>query len=641
MRFRRWLPATGFGLLLAIGAVTASVAVGNAIRSETRARLDRAAGIEQKRIVATLERDLSEVEHLAASAPTAAQFRASAQARLDSNRELATVALAPRDGDQLVVQTAVPRDNGPLGTGEDLAANPELMIVITRVLDEADAAAGTPFDIDDRQFVLVAAPILDDPTAPETVRRGSIRGAVVGAVDAAMLLDGGWEGSERLVAPDGRSIGSTARGDIFNGPADVRGRSWTLLLDAPSTPWPSTARFVLIVGLVLAALFAVVFEMQFQRRRRAEQQARSRSLQLERIADAGARLQQTLDLAELLPAFSVALAADFDLVAVSVSLLDDDGNLTEAFATGEHAHGASIELPLRRGWRAVGVLTVRPNRVLDEAELTSLQALADLLAVAMSNAQLYEREQLNATRLRDLDALKNAFLGTVSHELRTSMTAIMGFGELLSDAWDSLDDDRRREMATRIRRSAGSLRHLVDDLLDFARLEQERLRVAPRTVDLAGIVRQTIDGLSPLLGHHELDLHIPETCAAWADPVAVERILANLVSNASKYAPHDTTVTVTVEALGDVARLIVADQGPGIPHEERRRIFARFYRLDTPESIRTRGAGIGLAILRDFADRSSAKVSVDDAPGGGARFTVDFPTEPISEPLEDSVAVGR
>jgi signal transduction histidine kinase len=279
------------------------------------------------------------------------------------------------------------------------------------------------------------------------------------------------------------------------------------------------------------------------------------------------------------------------------------------------------------------MLGVRSDRTLDAVERTSLQALADLLAVAMSNAQLYEREQQNAARLRDLDALKNAFLGTVSHELRTSMTAIMGFGELLSDAWDNLDDDRRREMAARIRRSAGSLRHLVDDLLDFARLEQERLRVSPRSIDLAGVVRTTVDGLSPLLTHHEMELHVPDSLTAWADPVAVERILANLLSNAAKYAPQDTTVTVTVSSAGDRARLEVADEGPGIPPEERRRIFARFYRLDTPESVRTRGAGIGLAILHDFAERSGATVAVEDAPGGGARFVVDFPTAPVVDEL--------
>jgi signal transduction histidine kinase len=636
MTLRRWLPATGFGLALVLGVLLASLAVARSVDHQRRSTLERAGEAEANRIALTLERDLVEMERIAATSTDAASFRVGALPRVEAVDELSAVALARRSRDRLVVQTAIPSDAGPLSTGFDLAKDSELAIVVTRVLDEADAAAGTPFDLDGRRKIVVAAPVLTEPNGSEAARRASVVGAVVGAVDARTLFGTEWPGPVQLIAPDGRFAGVPTPGHIRDAPLDIRGRAWTIHLDAKRQGMPLAAWIVLLAGLALAAALTALFHVQVERRRTAEAQASSRSRQLERIAEAGARLQQTLDLAELLPAFAVALAADFDLRAVSIALIDEHGQLIEAFATGETAEVASLEIPLRRGWRAVGVLTVRPGRPLDDAEVTSLHALGDLLAVAMSNAQLYEREQLSAARLRDLDALKNAFLGTVSHELRTSMTAIMGFGELLSESWDSLDDDRRREMANRIRRSAGSLRHLVDDLLDFARLEQERLRVSPRAVDLSGIVRQTVDGLSPLLGGHEVVLDVAEECPAWADPVAIERILANLVSNAAKYAPKGTTVTISTESVDGVARLVVADQGPGIPAEERRRIFARFYRLDTPESVRTRGAGIGLSILRDFADRSGARVVVDDAPGGGARFTIDFPREPFTN--EDEVA---
>jgi signal transduction histidine kinase len=95
-------------------------------------------------------------------------------------------------------------------------------------------------------------------------------------------------------------------------------------------------------------------------------------------------------------------------------------------------------------------------------------------------------------------------------------------------------------------------------------------------------------------------------------------------------------VTVGVESVGDRARLRVADEGPGIPLDERRRVFVRFYRLSNAETIRTRGAGIGLSILSDFAERSGAIVTIDDAPGGGALLMVDFPTEAADVPAEAS-----
>ena len=212
----------------------------------------------------------------------------------------------------------------------------------------------------------------------------------------------------------------------------------------------------------------------------------------------------------------------------------------------------------------------------------------------------------------------------MSHELRTATTAVQGFGELLTEHWDAMPDARRRELASRIRRQAGSLRHLVDDLLDYARLERESLRVSPRELVLGDVVEHLAESFSPLVSGHELVVDVDRDVVAWADPIAVERILANLLSNAGKYAPPGTTVTITVAHHGDRARLSVADQGPGIPPDDRRRVFVRFYRLDNSETIRTHGAGIGLSILRDFAD-----VAIDDAPGGGALITVDFPTAPV------------
>lgn len=639
MTAHRRLPAVGFGLVLLLAAVLTTVATARASATARRASYRDAAQIAAGRIDSRVERDLVEIERLAALAGDPVSFRRTAQDRIELLPEVRAIALARREEHRLIVSETVPSASGPFRSGSDLTADRQLSIVVTRVLDEADASAGTPFSVDGRRMFLVGAPRLPDPSAPEATRRSSITGAVFGMVDGDALLEAAWPGRAQLVAPDGRAVGTTISGDVYDAALDIRGRAWTLRLDEPPRGVPSSAIAVLIGALALTVGLTALFDAEVRRRRQAEEQAVSRLRQLERIAESGARLQQTLDLAELLPAFAVGLAHDFDLRGVSILLRDAEGELTEAFATGDPGGVVDLELPLRRGWRAVGVLAVQTGRPLDESEQTSLLALADLLAVAMSNAQLYEREQLNTARLRDLDALKNAFLGTVSHELRTSMTAIMGFGELLSDSWDNLDDERRREMANRIRRSAGSLRHLVDDLLDFARLEQERLRVSPRTVDLAGVVRQTVEGLTPLLGQHELVLDLDAVCPAWADPVAIERILANLVSNASKYAPTGTTVTISCHAVDGVARLIVADQGPGIPADERKRIFVRFYRLDTPEAIRTRGAGIGLSILRDFADRSGAVVSVDDAPGGGARFTIDFPIEPISTDMEGQVAV--
>jgi K+-sensing histidine kinase KdpD len=420
--------------------------------------------------------------------------------------------------------------------------------------------------------------------------------------------------------------------------------AWQVAVGAGPTGRPLTGWILLAVGLLVAAAAHIALRHQHDQRARAQGEAGTRARQLEMIARTSAALQQSLDLAELLPAFCVNVAEEFRLTCTSVLVADDDGRFIEAFRfspDGRRDRGDGevlTEFELHRGWRAVGRLQTWSVGAFDTVTRQSLQASADLLAVAVSNAHLYQREQQAVSRLSELDALKNAFLGTVSHELRTSTTAVQGFGELLTEHWDTLSEERRRELAARIKRQAGSLRHLVDDLLDYARLEHQTLRVLPRHLSLTDLVQDLVASMSPLVADHDVVVDAVADVAAWVDPIAVERILANLLSNAGKYSPAGSTVTVVVEQQGDRARMVVADQGPGIPSEERRRVFVRFYRMSNAETVRTRGAGIGLSILHDFADGSGAVVTIDDAPGGGAYIAVDFPTMPIESDAVDSVA---
>jgi two-component system sensor histidine kinase KdpD len=381
------------------------------------------------------------------------------------------------------------------------------------------------------------------------------------------------------------------------------------------------------------------------RESQAREAARAEEVRL--IADAGPLLQQSLDLGELLPDFAVQLAAQFDFDRLGVATANQEGELLDTFSIGpapapgtsiidvgaatvEVPAGQDFLIPLQRTGRTVGALRARSRQSLDRPQLNSLRAVSDLLAAALGNAQLYLREQETVRRLRDLDRMKLSFLSTVSHELRTAVAAIEGFGSLLVEHWPTLSDEQRREFIDRIARNAGSLKRLVDDLLDFARLERHALTVAPRLVSLSDLVQQTAEQLASLLEQHHLTLDIKPDVIAFTDPDAVERILGNFLSNAAKYAPPDTTITVTVEPSGSRALLAVSDQGPGIPADERTRIFTRFYRSETEATHRTRGAGIGLAIVKEFADRLNASVAVDTAEGGGARFVALFPTEPAT-----------
>lgn len=618
------LAGAALAAAIAVAGAGAAVAAARTADDARRAGALRTAEADARTLAESIDRAALAVQALAdgAAAAGVGPFRQAAPVLIEGTlvRPVAMARIAV-DGVPEITTTA-PVPVRPIERGARIDA-PE---VVASAMARTRVAVGVAAD----GSVLAVAPITTAPAdASVAERRDATTGYVVGVVGTARLA-GLFEGAEVLVTAQGEPILSRgdAEGSLLRTAVGGRDR-WEVAVDDPGggtgwVPWAIAA-----LGAAVALATGVALVDVARSRDEAARLADDRARQLERIAETGGRIQQTLDLGELLPAFAIGLVDGFDLRHVAISLVDDEGRDVEAFATGDRHPGSEpFTLPLRRGWRHVGMLTVHPRRALDDAERTSLQALGDLLAVALTNARLLQREQEATTRLRELDALKNAFLGTVSHELRTSMTAIMGFGELLVEAWDDMAEERRRELAERVRRSAGSLRHLVDDLLDFARLEQQRLRVSPRLLDLGDVVGHTVESLRSLLADHELDLRL-QPVDAYVDPVAVERIVANLVSNAAKYAPGGTTVTVAVEPAGDRARLVVSDQGPGIPPAERSRIFVRFYRADTEATLRTRGAGIGLSILRDFAQRSGAGVSVDEAPGGGARFTVDFPTAPI------------
>ncbi|MBV9039489.1 MAG: CHASE domain-containing protein [Acidimicrobiia bacterium] len=581
---------------------------------------------------------------------------------LPSNGVVGTIALAKVDGTRVVVTAEVPAASPALAVGTDLAAMPANRVAFDLARDD-----GTPSLADAQRSAtgetsaLIAYPQYGSPSIPATTedRRGKVQGYLVALVTPRPVVELSLTGealkTTGITITDGpqqlyaspAAMASSARRSLVQRSVPLANHTWTVTAWAGPGAVPSHPPWWAIVLAVLAFLASGVgltaILRSASRESRAREQERAEEVRL--IADAGPLLQQSLDLGELLPDFAVQLAAQFELDRLGVAVANDDGELVDTFSIGpapgprrlvrqvgpttdEVEPGDDFVIPLQRTGRTVGALRARSRRLLERPQLASLRAVSDLLAAALGNAQLYQREQETVRRLRDLDRMKLSFLSTVSHELRTAVAAIEGFGSLLVEHWPTLADEQRREFIDRIARNAGSLKRLVDDLLDFARLERHALTVSPRLVSLSDMVRQTVEQFASLLEQHHLALNIKPDVIAFTDPDAVERILGNFLSNAAKYAPPDTAITVTVEPSGSRALLAVSDQGPGIPAEERTRIFTRFYRSETEATHRTRGAGIGLAIVKEFADRLNASVAVDTAEGGGARFVALFPTEP-------------
>jgi signal transduction histidine kinase len=255
---------------------------------------------------------------------------------------------------------------------------------------------------------------------------------------------------------------------------------------------------------------------------------------------------------------------------------------------------------------------------------------------------LYERERLVATRLRQLDELKDALVAAVSHDLRTPLTVIVGSATTLLDHDDQLDERVRDELVDNVIANTERLDHMLSDLLDLDPLRRGIVRPRLRSTDVRQLVREAI----ARGGYDDGRVRLVESdgsAVAQVDGPKVERIVENLVRNALRHAPADSDVDVSVEPVGDTVLLTVADRGPGVPEESHVRIFEPFER-GSAGAAPTSGSGLGLAIVNQFARLHGGTAWVDDRPGGGAAFRVQLPRRPVSttdERLADIAPIRR
>ena len=238
-------------------------------------------------------------------------------------------------------------------------------------------------------------------------------------------------------------------------------------------------------------------------------------------------------------------------------------------------------------------------------------------------------------RTKELDELKSQFFANVSHELRTPLALILGPVEkhLVSGA---LTREQRRDLEI-VARNARMLQKHVEDLLDAARLEAGKLKLEYAYSDVAQLVRLTASNFAGLAEERTIEYRVeaPASTVAQVDSDKVQRILLNLLSNAFKFTPKNGKIVCSVSVAQEDAggtdstqgRLVVsvADSGPGIPESQRAAVFERFRQLDGGATRFAGGTGLGLSIAKDFVELHGGTISIGDAAGGGALFTVELP----------------
>ena len=228
-----------------------------------------------------------------------------------------------------------------------------------------------------------------------------------------------------------------------------------------------------------------------------------------------------------------------------------------------------------------------------------------------------------ATKARRDDMMKTTFLSNASHELKTPLAGIGVWADLLRGG--RLPAAKQAHAYDVIASENARMLRLVENLLDFSRLEQGRRRYHPRALDLAVLAADVVDLVRGDFAEHGITLKADEDVTAWADADATKQILVNLLGNAAKYAAAGGPVEVVVSQEESRVRVAVLDRGPGMSDEARAHAFERFWRADTDLTAATGGLGLGLSISDALAKDMDGRLSVAAREGGGCVFVLELP----------------
>jgi signal transduction histidine kinase len=232
-------------------------------------------------------------------------------------------------------------------------------------------------------------------------------------------------------------------------------------------------------------------------------------------------------------------------------------------------------------------------------------------------------------KLQELDRLKSDFVSNVSHELRTPLTAIKGAVDLMLREVPGPLTEKQIHYLTRVRSNTQHLAGLINDLLDLSKIESGKIEVKSRRVSLSSLVHEVVETLRPVAVEKvvALEATIPEpSTLVWADRDKVNQVLVNLIGNAIKFTPAEGTVTVSASRNGkDSVQVSVSDTGPGVPEDEKEKIFEKFYQVAEVDGVKPKGTGLGLAICKALVELHGGRIWVETEMNRGSTFSFTLP----------------
>ena len=257
-----------------------------------------------------------------------------------------------------------------------------------------------------------------------------------------------------------------------------------------------------------------------------------------------------------------------------------------------------------------------------KSRVETIETFAYQAALVVSNALLHEERALALARQIDLNRQKSDFVAAVSHELRTPLGVMLGSVRTLERLDGRMTDVQRQQLFDMTVDQGGRLQRLIDELLLVAAAEHSTVQLESAEFELDELLASIVSTVSePIREHVQWNA---EPGSVVTDRSTLERIMLNLVENAGKYAP-DSAIELLAGRTNDVVEFRVVDHGPGIPPEDRERVFERFVQLDQSSTRRQGGTGLGLHLCRQLTELIDGELGLDETPGGGCTFTLRVP----------------
>jgi signal transduction histidine kinase len=319
----------------------------------------------------------------------------------------------------------------------------------------------------------------------------------------------------------------------------------------------------------------------------------------------------------------------------------DPGRAKEAFSSPHICVEAA--LPLKMGDQIIGVLDILNTEAdeIDDDAISVLQNVANQITIALENARIYETEKEIARRLRETEAFRSRFLAHMSHEFREPLTNIIGFSRLILKGLDGpINDEQRRDIHI-IHANSQHLLGLINDLLDVSQIEAGVMELDFQDLHLPEMIESVMATTSALVRDKDIELRqqVGELPSVRADVTRIRQVLLKLLANAAKFTEQGCiTVRAWSEGHGESTQVFVSisDTGTGISSEDQKRVFERFEQGTMGNGRRPNGAGLGLALSKEFVEMHGGEIWVKSEPGAGSTFTFSLPLRPSCDQTEEA-----